>query len=62
MSKASKIGKTEPEKAVGFDGELIFLALPLVSYRALSDRGAKSGKSAAQVLQEAIETYLRGAP
>lgn len=59
MSKASRVGQEQKETAVGFDGELIFLAFPLASYRALSDHAAKKGKTAVVALQEAVENYLR---
>jgi hypothetical protein len=48
-----------PATPVGF-GDLCFLALPVETFKALSDEAAKRGLTFAQLLQKALDDCLKG--
>jgi hypothetical protein len=54
---------TPPAPEVAQAGkDLYFVAMPIETYRAISDAAAKRGQTFAQGLGKAIEDYLGGTP
>lgn len=47
-----------PVEDIGL-GDILFLAFPKATYKALSDEAAKRGHTLAQALQLAIDGYLK---
>ena len=58
MAKPNPIPEQTVGSGIGFDGDLVLLALPLQTFRELSDLAFKQNKTIAQLFTKAIEEYV----